>query len=64
MCITSPWKNAIIDLDYTQDLSFSCVLSSSGVIVSDEVLNLNVTHDLAISQSAERKLLLVTLGIA
>jgi len=40
--IVGPWSDAVTNLDYTQDSSTWCDS------LSDEILNLNIAHDLEI----------------
>jgi len=48
MLIVGQWSDAVTDLDYTQDSPSWCGLPSSRIIVSDEVLNSNIAHDMEI----------------
>lgn len=50
MRIVGPWSDAVTDLDYIQDPPSWYGLSSSNVMVTQDVLNPNIAHDLAILQ--------------
>jgi hypothetical protein len=48
MRIVGPWSDAVTDLDYIQDPPSWYGLSSSNVMVTQDVLNSNIAHDLEI----------------
>jgi hypothetical protein len=48
MRIVGPWSDVVTDLDYIQDSPSWNGLSSSNVMVTKDVLNPNITHDLEI----------------
>jgi hypothetical protein len=48
MRIVGPWSDAVTDLDYIQDPPSWYGLCSSNVMVSNDVLNPNIAHDLEI----------------
>ncbi|WJX90063.1 hypothetical protein P8452_72000 [Trifolium repens] len=53
MRIVGPWSDAITDLDY--DNSTWSGINSSNVIISDDILNPNVSHDLEILRQHDWK---------
>jgi len=48
MLIVGQWSDVLTDVDCTQDSSSWCGLPSSRMNVSNEVLNLNIAHDMEI----------------
>lgn len=48
MIIVGQWSDAVTDLDYTQDSPSWCGSPSSRMTCFDEVLNPNISHDMAI----------------